>query len=136
MTKKRIDSVDREVGQRIRRCRLAAGVSQTKLADALGVTFQQIQKYEKGNNRLSAGRLTKIATVLGVSVRKLIEGADAPSLATTGARETEIFNRLLSTPGASQLLHAYSKLPHNALRRSIVQMIESLVKPPPAEAKP
>jgi transcriptional regulator with XRE-family HTH domain len=57
-----------QVGQRIRVQRQAIGMSQTKLADALGVTFQQVQKYERGKNRVGAGRLTKIASVLQVSV--------------------------------------------------------------------
>ena len=68
MTPKKPDPVDVEVGQRIRIQRLQSGLSQTSLAEQLGVTFQQGQKYEKGVNRVGAGRLTKIAKVLGVPV--------------------------------------------------------------------
>ena len=68
MSVKRSDPVDIEVGHRIRIERLARGLSQTALANQLGVTFQQVQKYEKGVNRVGAGRLTKIAAVLGIEV--------------------------------------------------------------------
>ena len=66
------DKVDVEVGQRIRVLRNDAGISLTALAEELGVTFQQVQKYEKGVNRVGAGRLTKIAGVLNVAVIKLL----------------------------------------------------------------
>ena len=68
MTAKKPDPVDVEVGQRIRIERLQSGLSQTSLAEQLGVTFQQVQKYEKGVNRVGAGRLTKIAKVLGKEI--------------------------------------------------------------------
>ena len=66
------DTVDVEVGQRIKVLRNDVGISQTVLAEELGVTFQQVQKYEKGVNRVGAGRLTKIAGVLNVPVSKLL----------------------------------------------------------------
>ena len=66
MSVKRPDPVDVEVGHRIRIQRLSRGMSQTALANHLGVTFQQVQKYEKGVNRVGAGRLTRIAEVLGI----------------------------------------------------------------------
>ena len=73
MSVKRPDPVDVEVGHRIRIERLARGLSQTALANQLGVTFQQVQKYEKGVNRVGAGRLTKIAEVLGVPVGHVLQ---------------------------------------------------------------
>src|SRR5215211_2374432 len=74
---KKPDPVDVEVGQRIRIQRLQSGLSQTALAEQLGVTFQQVQKYEKGVNRVGAGRLTKIAEVLAVPVSTLFGVHDA-----------------------------------------------------------
>ena len=68
--------VDAHVGKRVRLARLARNMSQTALGDAAGVTFQQIQKYEHGTNRVSAGRLTQFARVLGVDIRYFFEGAD------------------------------------------------------------
>ena len=76
MSVKRPDPVDVEVGHRIRIERLARGLSQTALANQLGVTFQQVQKYEKGVNRVGAGRLTKIAEVLGVPVGSFFSGKE------------------------------------------------------------
>src|SRR5438270_2624513 len=76
MSVKRPDPVDIEVGHRIRIERLARGLSQTALANQLGVTFQQVQKYEKGVNRVGAGRLTKIAEVLGIEVGTFFSGKE------------------------------------------------------------
>src|ERR1041384_2179747 len=76
MSVKRPDPVDIEVGHRIRIERLARGLSQPGLANQLGVTFQQVQKYEKGVNRVGAGRLTKIAEVLGIEVGTFFGGKD------------------------------------------------------------
>lgn len=67
---------DQKVGENIRSRRLACGMSQEKLGDALGVTFQQIQKYEKGTNRVGSSRLVAIAKVLGSSVQDLFDGID------------------------------------------------------------
>ena len=76
MSVKRPDPVDIEVGHRIRIERLSRGLSQTALANQLGVTFQQVQKYEKGVNRVGAGRLTKIAEVLGIEVGTFFSGKE------------------------------------------------------------
>jgi len=62
------DATDQSVGQKIRAQRIMRGLSQTELGNKLGVTFQQIQKYEKGSNRVSAGRLQRIAEILEVPV--------------------------------------------------------------------
>ena len=70
------DAVDKLVGRNIRVLRLAKGLSQTELADALGVTFQQVQKYEKGTNRVGSGRLLKISAILGVKITDFFEGTD------------------------------------------------------------
>jgi transcriptional regulator with XRE-family HTH domain len=76
MATRKPDVVDIEVGQRIKIQRLAAGLSQTALGEDVGITFQQIQKYEKGANRVGIGRLTRIARVLDVSVNSFFEGRD------------------------------------------------------------
>src|SRR5690348_1507474 len=72
MAKTGPDPIDVEVGRRIRLQRLARGLSQTELGNELGVTFQQVQKYEKGANRVGAGRLSRIAEALDVSVSQLL----------------------------------------------------------------
>jgi transcriptional regulator with XRE-family HTH domain len=126
MSVKSPDHIDVEVGQRIRIQRNALGLSQTALADELGVTFQQVQKYEKGVNRVGAGRLTKIAAVLQVPVMNLL-GPDEGLVDKRKERdENESPLKLLATPGALQFLRAYAKLTDGKMRRSIVQMVEEI----------
>jgi len=78
---KRSNDIDELVGCNIRLLRLNRGMSQTDLAEAIGLTFQQIQKYEKGRNRVGAGRLFAIAGVLGVPVSAFFEGAEHTRIA-------------------------------------------------------
>ena len=75
MPKKALQSIDKHVGSRVRMRRMMLGMSQEKLGDALGLTFQQVQKYEKGANRVSASRLQQIASILQVPVPFFFEGA-------------------------------------------------------------
>jgi transcriptional regulator with XRE-family HTH domain len=118
------DHVDVEVGQRIRIQRNALGLSQTELADHLGVTFQQVQKYEKGVNRVGAGRLTKIANALQVPVTNLLGMDDSIGGKRKGHDEPSSPLKLLTVPGALRLLRAYGKLTDGKMRRSILQMVE------------
>ena len=76
---KRATDVDDYVGRRIRQRRLELGLSQSELADAIGVSFQQVQKYENGSNRVSAGRLYAIARHLGATLDYFFDGADLPA---------------------------------------------------------
>jgi transcriptional regulator with XRE-family HTH domain len=125
MSVKRPDPVDIEVGHRIRIERLARGLSQTALANQLGVTFQQVQKYEKGVNRVGAGRLTKIAEVLGIDVSQFF-GAKEMGL-VEGAREGETSPlKLLTVSGAFRLLRAYGDIEDSNLRRAIVELVEQI----------
>jgi|SRR5688572_25631430 transcriptional regulator with XRE-family HTH domain len=122
MSVKRPDPVDVEVGHRIRIQRLSRGMSQTALANHLGVTFQQVQKYEKGVNRVGAGRLTRIAEVLGIPVNAFFTGKEM--LDDEDAKPGEASPlKLLTVPGAFRLLRAYSDLDDSNLRRSIVDLV-------------
>ena len=125
MSVKRPDPVDVEVGHRIRIQRLARGLSQTALANHLGVTFQQVQKYEKGVNRVGAGRLTRIAEVLGVPVASFFAGKDklAQEDGETGG-ESPL--KLLTVSGAFRLLRSYAEIEDGNLRRSIVELVEKV----------
>src|SRR5689334_11030997 len=109
MSVKRPDPVDIEVGHRIRIERLARGLSQTALANQLGVTFQQVQKYEKGVNRVGAGRLTKIAEVLGIDVGTFFSGKEVLESAVNGETEESPL-KLLTVTGAFRLLRAYAEI--------------------------
>jgi transcriptional regulator with XRE-family HTH domain len=127
MSVKRPDPVDVEVGHRIRIERLARGLSQTALANQLGVTFQQVQKYEKGVNRVGAGRLTKIAEVLGVPVGTFFSGKEVleSEQAKGGANEPSPL-KLLTVSGAFRLLRAYAEIEDGELRRAIVDLVEQV----------
>ena len=88
MTKKFATTVDVEIGQRIRAARLRIGMSQEKLGEALGITFQQVQKYEKGTNRVAGSRLTGIAHVLHIPPATLL-GDDKTPVSEIGATDQE-----------------------------------------------
>jgi transcriptional regulator with XRE-family HTH domain len=128
MSVKRPDPVDVEVGHRIRLERLARGLSQTALANQLGVTFQQVQKYEKGVNRVGAGRLTKIAEVLGVPVGMFFSGKEILDSEKAAAGEASPL-KLLTVSGAFRLLRAYAEIEDSTLRRSIVDLVEQISHP-------
>jgi transcriptional regulator with XRE-family HTH domain len=121
MTGKEPDSIDRLVGRNIRIYRLQKGLTQTELADELGLTFQQVQKYEKGTNRVGSGRLLKIATFLGVPVTALFKGSD--EMADTDKQS--IFDQL-AKPHANRLLQAFARIDDDGLRRSVVQLVEDI----------
>lgn len=99
------DPIDVSVGARIRLARKTQGLSQQALAESVGITFQQIQKYERGANRVSASMLVKIAQTLGIPVAELFGAND-------GVRGlTDELADLLGEPGALDLLRAYARLP-------------------------
>src|SRR5204863_2124199 len=114
------DPVDVAVGARIRLLRKVRGLSQQALAEAAGVTFQQIQKYERGANRVSASMLTRIAKTLGVPVAEMF----GENSASSGA--VDEVAALLAEPGALELLKAYAGLPRGVSRSALVEFVRSL----------
>ncbi len=124
MAKKGPSPVDVEVGRRIRLQRMSAGMSQTELANEIGVTFQQVQKYEKGANRVGAGRLTQIANALRLPVSAFFEGAGEPT--SSKARSAASPVELLTQPNALRLLQAYSAIPDESIRASILRLVEAI----------
>ena len=113
------DAIDVAVGARIRIRRRWLGWSQTQLAEALGITFQQVQKYEKGSNRVSASMLVKAAKALETSVAALVgEDSSAPV-------ETIIYAQL-GTPGATDLLAAFAKISDGEARRAVLKVAQEL----------
>jgi len=125
--KKTPDPVDKHVGARVRMRRMLVGMSQEKLGEALGLTFQQVQKYEKGSNRIGASRLQQISTVLNVPVDFFFEGApfaaQTPGLSDTGSSYMVEF---LSTPEGIQLNRAFNRISDAAVRRKIVDLVVAL----------
>jgi transcriptional regulator with XRE-family HTH domain len=130
MTEKSPSPIDIHVGGRVRMRRLMLDMSQTALGDALGVTFQQVQKYEKGTNRISASRLQDLSRILQVSVPFFFEGSpDVPgeqkgngTSAPTPAYVTEFF---ASSDGLA-LTKAFMKIKKRELRRNIVALVEEI----------
>jgi transcriptional regulator with XRE-family HTH domain len=123
--------VDTLVGRNIRICRLQRGLTQTALGDHLGVTFQQIQKYEKGSNRISASRLQHTARVLEVSPGYFFEGAPADSSEPGFAEESSqsyVVDFLASTEGL-QLNRAFLRVRDPKVRRRIVDLVIALASP-------
>src|SRR5262249_34291591 len=128
---RRPDNIDVEVGRLVRVQRIARGLSQTELGNQIGVTFQQVQKYESGANRISMGRLTRISRVLGVDITYLL-GANrraAPTTAVINPKDQAKFSEavgMLGKIGALRLLKAFESIPKKpaGLRESIVQMVE------------
>jgi transcriptional regulator with XRE-family HTH domain len=132
---------DKHVGSRVRMRRMMLGMSQEKLGDALGLTFQQVQKYEKGTNRIGASRLQHISQILQVPVSFFFEGAPEIPGQVTGLNETPspaYVSDFLATSDGLALTKAFISIPEGRLRRRIVDLVEEIagerrsVKPPTA----
>lgn len=120
---KRADPTDKFVGQNIRLFRKAKGLSQTQLGEAIGVTFQQVQKYENGFNRVGSSRLARIATALEVPVQSFFDGI-LPEQDRPGPAES--VGDMLGTPYALDMLKALSHISNPKVRRALVALAESI----------
>jgi len=122
MTMKNARPVDVLVGQNIRICRMQRGLSQSDLAERVGLTFQQIQKYEKAANRLGASRLIQVADALGVPLATLFEG----SATATRGEPDQSGRALLADPHALRLVQAFDRIPDSKHRSAVLQLIETI----------
>ena len=117
------DALDQKIGDQVRARRLLVGLTQEKLGDALGVSFQQVQKYEKGANRISASRLRQIAGALGVSVTHFYDAAGAGDGAADGHADG------LVDPGRAaqglRLGRAFMRVEDPLVRQRIIDLVES-----------
>lgn len=133
--KKKPNPIDIHVGSRIRLRRTMLGMSQEKLGESLGITFQQIQKYEKGTNRIGASRLQNISQVLSVPVAFFFEGAPSMNAESGGFAEDAspayVSDFLASSEGLA-LTRAFLKIADAKVRRRIVDLVEALAEPTPA----
>jgi len=119
------DPCDIEIAKRVRALRLQRGLSQTELGEVLDVTFQQVQKYERGTNRISAGRLYRIAEVLDVPVSFFYEGFEGRG-SEPGLHSTDIEFGFLQTSAAMRLIRAYSRITDSGVRQKLLLLTESL----------
>jgi transcriptional regulator with XRE-family HTH domain len=129
--KKIPNPIDRHVGGRVRLRRMLLSISQEKLGEALSLTFQQIQKYEKGTNRISASRLQNIAKILGVQVAFFFEGAPLGDAMPNAAGMSEATGPgyvadFLSTSEGVQLNKAFIRISDPKVRRRVIDLVESL----------
>jgi transcriptional regulator with XRE-family HTH domain len=118
------NQIDINVGARIRLRRNLLGFSQTKLAASLGVTFQQVQKYEKGINRVGASRLQAIATVFDVPVSFFFEDSASPE--ADGKPLENDFTQFLETPEAIALNTAFARIQDSEVRRKVLSLVKSI----------
>jgi transcriptional regulator with XRE-family HTH domain len=129
MTVKHSNPIDRHVGSRVRMRRLTMDMTQTHLADALGITFQQVQKYEKGSNRISASRLQHMCNILQVPVAFFFEGAPAgPAelVQPTPADAPYPLDEFIATREGLALAKAFMRIDKIEIRRRIVSLVEEL----------
>ena len=127
LARKKPDPTDRYVGARVRMRRLMLGMSQTNLGDALGLTFQQVQKYEKGTNRIGASRLQQIAKALQVPVSFFFEElpAGAKASAHGGPSPSEV-SAVLATSDGLALVQGFARIKSAKLRRRLVDLVDRL----------
>lgn len=123
--KRRAGAEDVEIGRKIRALRLERGLSQSNLADGIGLTFQQVQKYEKGTNRVSAGRLQKIADLLNIPVT-FFYGEMSAGARPRRRDAVDPTLAFLQTKGAVRLMRAYSEISSRTTKYALVVLAEAL----------
>ena len=138
MTKKTPNPTDKHVGSRVRMRRMMLGMSQEKLGDALSLTFQQVQKYEKGTNRIGASRLQQIGHFLQVPVSFFFEGAPDLPAGASGANDAPspsyVSDFLASSDGLA-LTKAFMRIKDPKLRRRIVDLVLQIAGEDEVEAR-
>jgi transcriptional regulator with XRE-family HTH domain len=133
MTKKAPNPIDKHVGSRVRMRRMMLSMSQEKLGDALSLTFQQVQKYEKGTNRIGASRLQQISQILQVPVAFFFEGAPTMHPQPEGmadAPSPAYVSDFLATSEGLALTKAFTRIKQPKLRRRIVDLVEEIAGEP------
>jgi transcriptional regulator with XRE-family HTH domain len=127
---RRPDAVDIMVGRNVRVWRIAKGMSQSKLGDRLGVTFQQVQKYEKGGTRISTGRLVRLSRSLEIPLSALFKGADE-------GNETLATLALFDDRRAHRLASAFAAIPetNRKVRLALVEIVEQIAASLPRQSE-
>jgi transcriptional regulator with XRE-family HTH domain len=139
MPRESADPIDIYVGKRVRMRRMMLGMSQSNLGEALGVSFQQLQKYEKGTNRISASRLQGVSQVLQAPVDVFFEGAPSDggqSHSQTGVPSPQYVSDYLATSEGLHLTKAFMRIPDPTIRRAIVRLVEEIAESQMMEQPP
>ncbi|ASY60135.1 MULTISPECIES: helix-turn-helix domain-containing protein [Sinorhizobium] len=133
--KKNPNPIDTFVGSRVRMRRLMVGMSQEKLADGLGITFQQVQKYEKGTNRIGASRLQAIADILGVHPSFFFQQDEKPEARETAAdvHESHEISSFVASKEGIALNRAFLKIADPVLRKKIIALVAAMANSGEAE---
>jgi transcriptional regulator with XRE-family HTH domain len=129
--KKQANPIDVQVGNRVRIRRMLIGMSQERLGDLLGLTFQQVQKYEKGVNRIGAGRLFEMARILNVPIDFFYDGVEATLAAQSGMAESEgapPVMEFVSSGEGLQLSLAFMKIRDAKVRKRVLDLVKSLAE--------
>jgi len=124
MQQKSPSPIDRHIGSRVRARRVLLGMSQEKLAEALGLTFQQVQKYEKGANRIGASRLLQIAGILDVGIEFFFE--DAPGFSGSAHAGDSTMAEFLASPDSDRLVRGFLRLKNDEARKRVVDLVDWL----------
>jgi transcriptional regulator with XRE-family HTH domain len=128
--------VDLYVGARLRIRRKVLGLSQTQLAEALGITFQQIQKYERGANRISASKLYEAARLLQSPVAYFFEGLDETAGNSVDDGFAQRMTQFVATPEGLELASLFPRLNDRRLRRRVVDLVKAMVDDEPGAITP
>ena len=120
------NSIDIHVGSRLRMRRMMLGMSQEKLGEAFGLTFQQVQKYEKGANRMGASRLQQAAQILGVSVPFFFEGAPGGHVEGGDTLSPAYIDDFVSSEDGLRLIKAFMRIARPAVRYRIVNVVQEM----------
>jgi transcriptional regulator with XRE-family HTH domain len=124
---KRPNPIDVHVGSRLRMRRMMLGMSQVKLGEAFGVTFQQVQKYEKGVNRMGSSRLQQAADILGVTVPFFFEGATGGTYHPEDSAPSPAYvNEFVSSEDGLRLIKAFARITRPAVRHRIVALVREI----------
>ncbi len=120
---------DRRIGQRVRTRRLELGMSQERLAEILGVTFQQVQKYEKGVNRIAASRLFDIACALDMPVGRFFEGlVSSGGLTACADSAPDEVGASLATPEGARMASLFARIKRRPVRQRVLGLVEAMAE--------
>ncbi|MBY0567478.1 MAG: helix-turn-helix domain-containing protein [Hyphomonadaceae bacterium] len=122
------NAIDKKIGQRVRTRRLEIGMSQERLAELLGVTFQQVQKYEKGVNRIAASRLHDIALSMDMPIAKFFEGLGGRASAGVAESSKDYIDDALATPEGAQLMSLFASIKSKKVRRQVLELVKALTE--------